>query len=264
MNVIIVAGVWATIGIQITLFALAKLFPSPPTAVTALSFPELKAKYKKWLGIMGVLIFVITAPLTLLVYPALQALAAWCATFLPPAEVNFAPIVPSYWLLPAMMLGFACSGVIMMPLFKLMLGPRYPEILAFWSRDSKIDPIKANMVVLNVVIALTLMVVVLGLRPYVQLRSEELAVKGYFSAAERHYALSDIQRIRTAPRFIAPNGDTVTRREYVVTFSGNRHWATNYIPSDPDLATKRAFVETLAQRAHVPIEEVALFKKGEF
>lgn len=263
MNGIVLAAVSASIGIQITLFFLVKLFPASPSAVTALSMPELKAKYQKWLGIMGVLIFVITPPLAYFFYLALNALAAWSATFLPPAEVTFAPMPAGYWGLPAIMLGLAGSGFVLLPLYKWILGSRYPEFLAFWSRDSKMDPIKANLFVLNIVVALALMGVVLGLRPYVQLRGDELAVKTYFSLGEHRYKIADIRRIRTAAHFIAPNGDTVARREYIVSFTGHRSWDTNYMPTEPDLATKRAFIETLAQRARVPIEEVPLFKKHE-
>jgi hypothetical protein len=258
-----ISAMAAGIAIPISLRLLSKLFPSALPPPVAMPFDALKAKYRPWLSTMAVVMIVVTVPLCPGFYFVFSRLASWCAGLLPAADITFAPIVWSYWLVPAFLLALTCSGFAAMAYVRWRLGERYGEFLTFWSQSSRMNPIRANKAVLGSCACLCACLVFLGLRPYVQLRGDELAVQGYFSAIETRYPLSEINRITTSAHFIARDGHTVARREYVVSFAGNRRWTTAYIPSDPDPDAKRLFIETLSRWSHVPIEEVNVFPRGE-
>jgi hypothetical protein len=263
MNAAGAGAIAAGIAIPAGLALLSRLFPATRPAPTALPFDQLQTKYRKWTYVMAVVMLAVTAPLSLVFWTILNAVATWCAGLLPPAEVTFAPIVPVYWGFPAFMLAIVCSGFAAMRFVQWRLGDRYDEFLAYWSASSKMDPVKANRVVLGACACLCGIIIALGLRPYVQLRDGTLAVQGYFSFAESRYPLAAIQSIRTSAHFIAPNGSTVSRREYILNFAGGGRWTTASIAFDPDEAAKRAFVETLARRSGVSIDEVDHFAKVE-
>jgi hypothetical protein len=144
-----------------------------------------------------------------------------------------------------------------------LLGARYSEFLDYWCQSSGMDSVKANVMVFQVCGFLCFGLIFLGLRAHVQLTNDALVVNGIFSPSEVSYPLTDIQNIESSGRFVAPNGKLVSRREYVLIFNDGRRWSTMFIPSDPDPETKRQFMRMISDRSGKPIEEVALFAKGE-
>jgi len=261
---IVCAGAAVTlIWLPIMYSLLRKLFPAQAAPPSGLPPEELKAKYRKWVNMLGVLMFLTGVLLSIGLWFAMSALAKWSAQQLPSAVVTFAPITPRYWAVPALLLGLVCGGMAAMWIVRSVLGARYGEFLDYWCQSSGMNSVRANVFVFQVSAALCVGLVSLGLRAHVQLRDDALVVNGIFSTREVHYPLADVQSIETSGRFVAPNGILVSRREYVVLFSDGRRWSTMFIPSDPDADTKSQFIRMIADRSGKPIEEVALFAKGE-
>jgi hypothetical protein len=265
MNVpIICAGAAVTmIWLPIMYALLRKLFPARPAPSSGLPLAELKAKYGKWVNMLGVLMFLTGVLFSIGLWFAMSGLAKWSAHQLPPAVVTFAPITPRYWAVPALLLGLVCGGMAAMWIVRWLLGARYSEFLDYWCQSSGMNSVRANVFVFQVCAALCVGLVSLGLRAHVQLTDDALVVNGIFSASEAHYPLADIQNIETSGLFVAPNGKLVSRREYVVIFNDGRRWSTTFIPSDPDPDAKSNFMRMISDRSGKPIEEVALFAKDE-
>ena len=261
MNTVTIVGVVAAAAIQIGYYNLRRLFPFSPSAPGP-SSEELKGKYQKWLSRMAVFMMVTWPVSAATVYPAFRAAGNAAARALPEADITFAPAFPGYWGLPAGLFGLAFAGFASMWAVKALLGPAYPEFLLFWSKSGRMDPVKTNLVLMSVVMAMAMMSMLLGLEAHVQLRGETLIVHG-FTPIERTYDLAQLRSIRSAPRFVAPNGDVVTRREYVLSF-GRRRWDTMYIPSDPPLSAKTALVAEISKRAGVPIDELPVLQRSDF
>lgn len=265
MNVpIICAGAAvALIWLPIMFALLRKLFPARPAPSSGVPLAELKAKYRKWVSLLGLLMFVTGVPLAVGLWFAMTGLASWCAGQLPSALITFAPVTPRYWAVPALLLGLVCGGIAAMWMVHRLLGARYGEFLDYWCQSSGIDSVKANVLVFQVCGVLCFGLIFLGLRAHVQLTNDALVVNGIFSPSEVRYPLTDIQNIETSGHFVAPNGRLVSRQEYVVIFNDGRRWSTMFIPSDPDPEAKRKFMLIIADRSGRPIEQVDLFTKGE-
>src|ERR1700747_2928058 len=90
---------------------LRKLFPARPVPSSGLPLAELKAKYRKWVNILGLLMFLTGVLFSVAFWFAMSGLAGWSADQLPPALVTFAPITPRYWAVPALLLGLVCGGM---------------------------------------------------------------------------------------------------------------------------------------------------------
>lgn len=265
MNVpIVCAGAAvALIWLPIMFALLRRLFPARPAPSSGLPVAELKARYGKWVSMLGVLMFLTGVPFAVGLWFAMTGLALWCAHQLPSALVTFAPVTPRYWAVPSLLLGLVCGGIAAMWIVHRLLGARYGEFLDYWCRSSGMDSVKANVLVFQVCGLLCFGLIFLGLRAHVQLTNDTLVVNGIFSPTETSYPLTDVQNIETSGRFVAPNGRLVSRREYVVIFNDGRRWSTTYIPSDPDAETKGKFMRMISDRSGKPIEEVDLFTKGE-
>jgi hypothetical protein len=265
MNVpIVCAGAAVTlIWLPIMFALLRRLFPAQAAPPSGLPPEELKAKYRKWVSMLGVLMFLTGVLFSIGLWFAMSALANWSAQQLPSALVTFAPITPRYWAVPALLLGLVCGGMAAMWIVRWLLGVRFGEFLDYWCQSSGMNSVRANVFVFQVCAALCVGLISLGLRAHVQLMDDTLVVNGIFSAGEVRYPLADIQSIETSGRFVAPNGKLVSRREYVVIFGDGRRWSTTYIPSDPDSETKRKFMRMVSDRSGKPIEEVALFAKDD-
>ena len=265
MNVPIICASAAVtlIWLPIMFALLRRLFPARPVPSSGLTLAELKARYRKWVSMLGVLMFVTGVLFSVGLWFAMGALASWSAHQLPSALVTFAPITPRYWAVPALLLGLVCGGMAAMWIVRRLLGGRYGEFLDYWCQSSGMNSVRANVFVFEVCAALCVVLISLGLRAHVQLTDDALVVNGIFSASEARYPLTEIQNIETSGLFVAPNGELVSRREYVVIFNDGRRWSTTFIPSDPDPETKGNFIRMISDRSGKPIEEVALFAKDE-
>jgi hypothetical protein len=253
----------ALIWLPIMFSLLRKLFPARAAPSSGLPLAELKVKYSKWVSMLGVLMFVTGVPFAVGLWFAMSSLASWCAHQLPSAIVTFAPVTPRYWAVPALLLGLVCGGIAAMWVVHRLLGARYNEFLDYWCQSSGMNSVKANVLVFQVCGVLCFGLIFLGLRAHVQLTNDALVVNGIFSPSEVRYSLADVQNIETSGRFVAPNGNLITQREFVVIFNDGRRWSTTYIPSDPDTEAKRRFMRMIADRSGKPIEEVDLFAKGD-
>jgi hypothetical protein len=265
MNVpIVCAGAAVTlIWLPIMFALLRKLFPVRAAPSSGLPFADLKAKYRRWVNMLGLLMFVTGGLFAIGLWFVMSALASWSAHQLPSAIVTFAPITPRYWAVPSLILGLVCGGMAAMWIVHRLLGARYSEFLDYWCQSSGMNSVRANVFVFQLSAALCVVLISLGLRAHVQLTDDALVVNGMFSPSEVTYPLAEIQNIETSGRFVAPNGMLVSRREYVVIFSDGRRWSTTFIPSDPDPETKRNFIRMISDRSGKPIEEVTLFSKDE-
>jgi hypothetical protein len=253
----------ALIWLPIMFALLRKLFPAKPAPSSGLPLAELKAKYRKWVNLLGLLMFLTGVLFSVGLWFAISGLGSWSAHQLPPALVTFAPITPRYWAVPALLLGLVCGGMAAMWIVRWLLGSHYGEFLDYWCQSSGMNSVRANVFVFQVSAALCVGLISLGLRAHVQLTDDTLLVNGIFSTNEARYPLADIQSIETSSRFVAPNGKLVSRREYVLIFSDGRRWSTTFIPSDPDQETKGKFIRMIADRSGKPIDEVALFARDD-
>jgi hypothetical protein len=261
---IVCAGAAVTlIWLPIMFALLRRLFPAQAAPPSGLPIEELRAKYRKWVNMLGLLMFVAGVPFSIGLWFAMSGLAAWSAHQLPSAIVTFAPITPRYWAVPALLLGLVCGAMAAMWMVRWFLGVRYGEFLDYWCQSSGMNSVRANVFVFQVCAALCVGLLSLGLRAHVQLTDDALVVNGIFSTGEVRYPLDAVQNIETSEFFVAPNGKLVSRREYVVVFNDGRRWSTTFIPSDPDPETKRSFIRMIAERSGKPIQEVSLFTNDE-
>jgi len=258
-----VGAVAAAVGVPITMRALARLFPaSPAPRETALTLDELRSRYKSWEVGLGFGALLGAVPFAFLFWLALRALAAAHAALLPPAELVWVT-APYFWSIPAMFLGL----VVMFPvggiLARRLLADRHTEYVAYQQLKYRMNAEKVARILGTVVSLAAAVFVLLGLDWSVRADREGLTLNRFLSIGEERHAWADVRAIRTAPALVAPNGNRVARREYVVRFSDGRSWSTNGDLSDASPAEKRRLAALIAESSGVAIEEVRILRNDE-
>ena len=253
----------ASIAVPIALALLARLLPASTTDSAGPTLEELRPKYKKWDEGLTVLFLVLCAPITLALARGLQWLSARHAELLPPAEIILTAM-PAYWYLPALFLSLLCALQIVTWMSILLLKDRYKELERYATLKSGTNLAKATRLVVVAIALPSAVAIFLGLNWYVLVTEDELVVNRLLSVSEDRYPIKRIESIRTAPRLIAPNGNVVHRREYVVRFPNGGFWSTDWSPANLDDEAKRMIIGSLSRKSGVPIREVDVFKRGEF
>lgn len=249
----------AAVAVPVVLRSLARPRPARAASEPEQRLEALSARYASWELRLGLLAFLLAIPSAWLLWLGLRGLSALHAAALPAAEVAWVAH-PDYWATPAILLAL----MLMLPLSSLAevlaLRERRDEYLAYQRLKYRMNLARVGHVLGAVMAVLAGALIFLGLDWSVRLGSDGLVVNRYFAVGEERHAFSDVRSIRTAPALVAPNGNQVARREWVVTFADGRTWSTNGLLSQPPEAEKRRLVERLSAIGGVPVTEVELFR----
>lgn len=259
-----IGAIGAAVTVPIVMAGLARLMPARPPRpeVAVLTMQELRARYRSWelgLGLGGLASAV---PIGLAAWLALRGLSAWHARLLGPADVLWVA-EPYYWSIPAILLGIAGTLPISDLVARRLLGARYGEYQAYVEAKTGIDQARLARWLVSGTTALCAAFVLLGLDWSVRADAGGLALDRYFSLGVERHAWAEVQAIRSAPALIAPNGNRVGRREWVIRFADGRRWSTSNLLASPPEAEKRRLVELVLARSGAPVEEVEVLANEE-
>ncbi|HSM92951.1 MAG TPA: hypothetical protein VLT47_08670 [Anaeromyxobacteraceae bacterium] len=252
----------AAVAVPIVMKGLSRLFPPKDVPETVRSLEELEARYRRWELGLGFGPLLAAVPLGFALWAALRALAAAHARLLPDAEVRW-ETGAYYWAIPAIFLALVLAGNLSTFAARLLLRDRYPEYLAYQQFKHGMDLLRVGRWLTTGVALACAVFVFMGLDWSVRLEQDALVVNGYLSVGDERHPLAGIRAIRTAPVLVAPNGNLVSRREWVVRFADDRTWTTNNSLAEASEAEKRRLVTLLAERSGVRIEEARVLRREE-
>jgi hypothetical protein len=267
MNSAALASLAVAALVPLTLALLGKAFPAKGSDFAGCSLEALAPVYRKWELLFVALYMIFWAPVTYAIWVPLEALARWHTGLLPAAQMTLT-VDPMFWLLPALFLSLVVSAAPLIWIAKLLLGQRYREYEKYIALKVKYDVDRVSRLLIGVVGIGSGILVFLALNWYVLVLEDAVVVNRLLGLSEDYYHYADIRQIRTAPRLTAPNGNVVSRREFVVTLIDGRTWSTNYLPmtrgkpKDQELV-KRELIQVVSERSGVPIEEVKIFRWAE-
>lgn len=260
MNSAAIGAMAAAIAVPIVMAFLAKAFPAKTKAPSDASLESLKPRYAKWELGLTFLYIALWAPVTAAIWVPLQKAADWNAQLLAPADYRVTP-EPAFWFIPAFFLALVVAAIPATWIAKRLLGSKFNEYETYLQLKHRLDYARVNRLACWVVGWLVAIAVALGLNWYVVIRSDALVVNSLIGLTEIVYPFSDVQTIQTAPQLIAPNGNVVQRREFLVTFGSGGTWSTNALPTKLSESEKRSMVQFISDRSGTAIEEIDVFDK---
>jgi hypothetical protein len=264
MNSAQIGAIAASISVPIVMVLLAKAFPAkvldPASAKSDLA--ALTPKYRKWEIAFSVCYIVAWIPCTLLIWVVFLGLARWHSSLLSDADFKLTTD-PVFYLLPAFFLTLIVSVKPIVWIAKSVLQSRYLEYETYTCLKTKFDSSRVGPLLNWGVGTACGIAVFIALNWYVLIRQDALIIHGALAVQEDRYSYADVRTIRTAPALIAPNGNTVYRREFVATFANGRILSTSTLLSELTESRKRALMQLISARSNIPIQEIAVFQRSE-
>lgn len=252
------------IAVPIVFWWLARKYPAPQLSAKGPSLEELWPKYRKWEWIILIAYFALWLPVSAAIYGPLHLVAGWRAESMQDTPDTFVFFVDgaALWL-PAFFMALLLCGVILTPALKVVLKERYAEYERYAALRFGFDQNRV-MKGFGITISLAFVIAVIALfDTYVVASPSELRVNGLLGF-ERRYSYSEISEVVTAPALIAPNGNTVHRRVYLLKFSDGYSYSTDNMPEDElRNRTRRVFIQTVLKRSGLSPNEKAVFERGE-
>ena len=256
----IIGGVAAAILTALVMAWLARAFPPPRTIGPGPALEELAPRYQKWEVLFIVVYMVSWAPVTFVLWWLLDALSDFNGRTLGPAVIILTAD-PWFWALPAFFVALVLPGAPLTWLARRVLGPRFAEYERYLVLKHHMDYARANRLAFRVIGWGSALAVFLGLNWYVLVRDDALVVNRLLTVTEDVHPYAGVRSIVTAPKLVAPNGNVVSRREFLVTFADGGTWSTQGLPREQTAEQKAALVREVSERSGVAVEEIPLFEK---
>lgn len=252
------------IAIALVFWWLARRYPAPQLSEQGPSLEELWPKYRKWEWIILVLYMALWLPVSAAIYGCLHAVARLRAEAMQDNAETFVFFMDgaALWL-PAFFMALLLSGVSLTPALKFLLKERYAEYeryaaLRFGFDQNRVMKGFAAAICLSFVLGVFVL-----FDAYVVASPSELRVNPILGL-ERRYAYSEISEVLTAPALIAPNGNTVQRRAYLVKFTDGTSYSTDNMPEyELGDRTRVSLVQSILQRSGRSLREKPVFDRGE-
>ncbi len=248
-------------------FVLWRQFPVTESEPCEKTLDQLEPLYRKWSLLFGAIHLIAATGGILAIWCVLIAFEALHSFTLPRAEFTFRPDA-LIWFMPAFIAGTLLSHTPSMLVGRRIMGSRWHELEQYEKLRLKLFQHPGlNRIVrllMKILIGGAALFIFLFMDWYVLVTPEQFVVNEISSMRETRHPLSSIQKIQTAPKLIAPNGNLVKRREYQITFSDNYTWTTNFSPKDLDKGEKQSFLKQVSEWSGKPIEEIKVFRLNGF
>jgi hypothetical protein len=239
---------------------LAKAFPAKIKPDSESTLSDLEPKYKKWEQRLNFVYLLCWIPTTTAIWLTLKSLSDWHAQLLPAAQFKITT-GSIFWLIPSFFLALAISVIPASWIAKKWLGPFFHEYEIYYRLKHAFDVERVNRLAYWFVGCSSGVAIFLGLNWYILVNANSLVVNPIFSTTEREHLFTDIESIQTAPRLIAPNGNVVSRREFLIRFRGGHDWTTMNLPTNLRLKEKRNVVQFISKSSGIHVDEISVFTK---
>lgn len=223
---------------------------------------SLRQKYRNWqMGVMAVWFVVLYPIAAVLTWRVMTRFAAVRYAKLGRSEFSFFPGGVE-WGLPAAFLAAAISIVLLWLGVRLYLGKRYSEYRRYETLEWGIGKWTPWLALIGIAAGSLLGALAL-LDCYAVFAKDRIRVNELFAAGERTYQYKHVRSIRTAPKWIAPVGNEVARREYVFCFHDGTSWSTNWAPGAITQSDRQKLAELVAAFAEIEIAESSVLTRGD-
>ena len=192
----------------------------------------------------------------------LTALGHWRAALFMEAPYL---IVPSsiIWAVPAILLGIV-TGVVLLDRFQRhSLKSDYADYVSYEEKRNGLTEKMSWYFVFGPLIVLSLVFTIMALDWYLIFTDREVVINPLFGFSEEQRPYASIVGIKTAREYVAPNGNRIGCREFVIFFADGTHWSSLTTPSGMTESGKRAVIDYASIKSGIPIQEVEFLSRDE-
>lgn len=192
----------------------------------------------------------------------LSALGSWEASRFTEAAYLILPTT-IIWVIPAVFLGILTGSFLVDSISRRSLKADYAGYVRYQERKHGWTTKMAWYLLYGPITMLSLIFIIMALDWYIVFTPVEIVIDPFLGFTEGHHQYSSIVSLKTAPEFVAPNGQRTHRREYLILFSDGSHWSTNLEPSGMNEGKKREIMDYVSLHSRVPIQRVEVLTNDE-
>jgi NADH:ubiquinone oxidoreductase subunit 5 (subunit L)/multisubunit Na+/H+ antiporter MnhA subunit len=196
-----------------------------PKSKSQRSIDELRKEFMKYDLLLLLLFFVLTPIFTYLFYNIFGTISEIRFDRLKEDGILILP-TKIMWFVPSILFGLGLSAfavlIIQRPLFK----EKHNEYSAYSSMKYGFD---AEMVSKNLIKFLVILgtgFFVLAINNYTHFGKDKILISSFFQLIESNYEYEDVVAIKSVEKIVAPNGNIVEDKHFVIDFADNNNWSS--------------------------------------
>ncbi len=238
---------------SLALYAVAKYFPAKKSRCqTTKSIKELKKEFFKFDLLIYVLFFIITPITTFVLYE----LFGWFSDIRFSSFQNggFLCIPPRLiWTIPAFFLSIGIFGFVQQKLIEFILKKRMDEYIAYANLKFGYDAEKSNRFFYKFTLLLVGLFSLFFINKYSYFGKDQIVVSDFFQLTKSTYKYSDITSMKAIEKAIAPNGNIVISKHYIIDFLESEKWNSKY-SGEVENGTMIDMIQFISQSADLELQ----------
>jgi hypothetical protein len=132
------------------------------------------------------------------------------------------------WLIPAFFSGLGLSALVFMIVQRPLLKEKYNDYAAYSSMKYGFDADKVSNLLIKFQLVLVTGFFILAINNYAHFGNEKIAISDFFQLSESNYEYNDVIAIKSVEKLVAPNGNIVIDKHFVIDFIDNNKWSSRH------------------------------------
>jgi hypothetical protein len=209
------------------IFALfSKYFPINKAKYQTLkSLTELKKEFRTFDILILLLFFVSTPFLVYASYKIFGAISDFRFSKFANDGYLFLPD-RMMWFGPAIFSGLGLSAFIFTAIQKPILKEKYNDYIAYSNLKYGYDSDKVIKILIKFLIVIVTGFFIFAINNFASFGTEKIVISNFFQLTESKYNYKDVARIKSVDKLIAPNGNIVSDKHYIIDFSDSNKWSS--------------------------------------
>lgn len=263
MDPLALGAVAGSVSVALAFAIFRQLLPISSAAGSSRSLESLRSEYSRWELFTVLLLFVFAPAATFLLWKGFLLLFGVPEPFSKVGEAFHLMPAPVVWLFPAMALGLLASLPPVELVLRWLLGSRYLEFAYYQSlrlgfRTEALEkPLVFGLALVGAVLAACIANWQIVFSPV------DVRWHRFWALREEVLLYTDVLAIKTAPKFVAPAGREVRRRESVIQFRSAGSWSTLREPSEATDEQLNELLAAVSRWSGIPIQEVPILTRND-
>lgn len=186
---------------------------------------ELRKEFWKFDILILSLFFILTPIFVILTYK----LFGWISDLrFSNASANGHLFIPDrmMWFVPAVFAGLGLSAFVFLKIQKPILKDRFNDYAAYSSLKYRFDAGRVSNFLIKFLIVFVTAFFILAINYYAYFGNDKIIISDFFQLTESRYEYFDIEAIKSIDKLIAPNGNVVIDKHYIIDFADSYKWSS--------------------------------------
>lgn len=130
------------------------------------------------------------------------------------------------WFIPSLFAGLSISAFITLQLQKTVFKNRFNDYLAYSNIKYGLDFDSSIKILMKVLIIFVAIFFILGINNFAHFGNDKITISYFLDYGRNNYEYKEINSVKLVDKLIAPNGDVVSDKHFIIDFSNSNYWSS--------------------------------------